>query len=250
MRAPHRRRPDGRGARAARRRARDGAGSAYIEPGSPWQKPFVESFGSRVRDELLAVEQFSCLAEAQVMVADWRADYNERRPHSALGMRAPASFAAAWRERAEASGADRAAIAAGALLALRARSALRRHDYAAVPNPPLALTRGGPMNGVRSRQPHQQHRSGGNLHHLVRRVSPCASSRQRWHKPRRRGSDGRFPRRVTVGAASAAEFGPVGSTGVGLVSGTAGAAPVGLPSAAAGALYGGITGKKVRGIAP
>ena len=61
-----------------------GAGSAYIEPGSPWQNPYVESFGSRIRDELLAVEQFSCLAEAQVMVEDWREDYNERRPHSAL----------------------------------------------------------------------------------------------------------------------------------------------------------------------
>jgi putative transposase len=72
-------------------------GTAYIEPGSPWQNPFVESFGSRVRDELLAVEQFSCLAEAKVMVADWRDDYNEHRPHSSLGMKAPATFAHDWR---------------------------------------------------------------------------------------------------------------------------------------------------------
>jgi putative transposase len=78
-----------------------GAGSAYIEPGSPWQNPYVESFGSRIRDELLAVEQFSCLAEAKVMVEDWRQDYNQRRPHSALGMMAPARFAAAWREAAQ-----------------------------------------------------------------------------------------------------------------------------------------------------
>jgi putative transposase len=49
--------------------------SAYIEPGSPWQNAYVESFGSRIRDELLAVEIFSCLAEAQVMVEDWRQDY-------------------------------------------------------------------------------------------------------------------------------------------------------------------------------
>jgi len=75
------------------------AGSAYIEPGSPWQNPFVESFGSRVRDELLAVELFQTLTEAQVLVEDWRQDYNQRRPHSALGMRAPAHFAASWRER-------------------------------------------------------------------------------------------------------------------------------------------------------
>ena len=54
------------------------AGSAYIEPGSPWQNPYVESFGSRIRDELLAVELFSCLAEAQVLVEDWRQDYNQQ----------------------------------------------------------------------------------------------------------------------------------------------------------------------------
>ena len=60
----------------------------------------MESFGSRIRDELLAVEQFSCLVEAQVMVADWREDYNEHRPHSALQMMAPAKFARAWRKAA------------------------------------------------------------------------------------------------------------------------------------------------------
>jgi len=75
------------------------AGSAYIEPGSPWQNPYVESFGSRVRDELLSVELFCSLAEARVMVEDFREDYNERRPHSALGMAAPARFAHAWKAR-------------------------------------------------------------------------------------------------------------------------------------------------------
>jgi putative transposase len=78
-----------------------GAGSAYIDPGSPWQNAYVESFNSRVRDELLAVEQFSCLAEAQVMLADWREDYNEHRPHSALAMMAPARFARAWSQAAQ-----------------------------------------------------------------------------------------------------------------------------------------------------
>jgi putative transposase len=73
-----------------------GAGASYIEPGSPWQNPYVESFGSRIRDELLAVEQFSCLAEARVMVADWRHDYNHHRPHSSLGRVPPARFAAGW----------------------------------------------------------------------------------------------------------------------------------------------------------
>jgi putative transposase len=65
------------------------AGSAYIDPGSPWQNAYVESFGGRVRDELLAVELFSCLAEARVLIEDWRTDYNHHRPHSALGMMAP-----------------------------------------------------------------------------------------------------------------------------------------------------------------
>jgi putative transposase len=74
-----------------------GAGTSYIEPGSPWQNPWVESYGSRVRDELLAIEQFDTLLEAQVLVADWREEYNTYRPHSALGMLTPAEFAAQWR---------------------------------------------------------------------------------------------------------------------------------------------------------
>jgi transposase InsO family protein len=72
------------------------AGTAFIEPGSPWQNPFVESFHSRVRDELLNLELFTCLTEAQVVIEDWRQDYNQHRPHSALGRKAPAVFAAAW----------------------------------------------------------------------------------------------------------------------------------------------------------
>jgi putative transposase len=73
-----------------------GAATAFIEPGSPWQNPFVESFHARVRDELLNVELFACLAEAKVVVEDWREDYNHRRAHSALGRQTPAAFAAAW----------------------------------------------------------------------------------------------------------------------------------------------------------
>jgi putative transposase len=70
-----------------------GAGTSYIDPGSPWQNPWVESYGSRMRDELLAIEQFGSLLEAQVLVGDWRNEYNNYRPHSALGMRTPAEFA-------------------------------------------------------------------------------------------------------------------------------------------------------------
>jgi putative transposase len=72
------------------------AGTSYIEPGSPWQNPYVESFGGRLRDELLAVEAFNTLLEAQVLVQDWRIEYNTVRPHSALGYLTPTDYANAW----------------------------------------------------------------------------------------------------------------------------------------------------------
>ena len=73
-----------------------GAGTSYIEPGSPWQNPYVESFGGRLRDELLAVEAFTTLLEARVLVEDWRIEYNTLRPHSALGYLTPTDYAKAW----------------------------------------------------------------------------------------------------------------------------------------------------------
>ena len=78
-------------------------GAAFIEPGSPWENPFVESFNSRVRDELLSVEVFSCLTEAKVMIEDFRQDYNRCRPHRAHGMMAPAAFKASWETTHEAA---------------------------------------------------------------------------------------------------------------------------------------------------
>ena len=66
-----------------------GTGSSYIEPGAPWENPFVESFNGRLRDEFLAVEQFDSLLEAQVLIEDWRIEYNTKRPHSSLGWLAP-----------------------------------------------------------------------------------------------------------------------------------------------------------------
>jgi putative transposase len=74
-----------------------GANTSYIEPGSPWQNPFVESFGSRVRDEVLAVEAFDSLLEAKVVIEDWRIEYNTVRPHSSLGWRPPSLYAVACR---------------------------------------------------------------------------------------------------------------------------------------------------------
>jgi putative transposase len=67
--------------------------TAYIDPGSPWQNPFVESFNGRLRDELLNIEEFSSLMEAKVIIEDWRVQYNTYRPHSALGGLTPAEFA-------------------------------------------------------------------------------------------------------------------------------------------------------------
>jgi putative transposase len=73
-----------------------GAGTSYIEPGSPWQNPYLESFGGRLRDELLAVEAFNSLLEAQVLVEDWRIEYNTLPPHSALGYLTPTDYANTW----------------------------------------------------------------------------------------------------------------------------------------------------------
>ena len=65
----------------------------YVEPGSPWENGYAESFHSRVRDELLNVEEFSNLAHARACGAAWREDYNDYRPHSSLGGLPPSEFA-------------------------------------------------------------------------------------------------------------------------------------------------------------
>jgi transposase InsO family protein len=62
----------------------------FIEPGSPWENGYVESFNGKLRDELLNGELFYTLHEAQVLVERWRCQYNTQRPHSALGYRPPA----------------------------------------------------------------------------------------------------------------------------------------------------------------
>jgi transposase InsO family protein len=62
----------------------------YIEPGSPWENGYIESFNGKLRDELLNVEIFITLFEAQVLIENWRKDYNQIRPHSALDYRPPA----------------------------------------------------------------------------------------------------------------------------------------------------------------
>lgn len=71
-----------------------GVGALYVEPGSPWENGYAESFHSRLRDEFLGAEVFASELEARVLGAQWRRAYNHERPHSSLGYRTPAAFAA------------------------------------------------------------------------------------------------------------------------------------------------------------
>jgi putative transposase len=70
-------------------------GPLYIEPGSPWENGYCESFNGKLRDELLSREIFYTLEEARVLIEDWRREYNTIRPHSSLEYRAPAPEALA-----------------------------------------------------------------------------------------------------------------------------------------------------------
>jgi putative transposase len=70
-----------------------------IQAGKPTQNAYVESFNGKFRDECLNEHWFRTLAEARTIVATWRMDYNQARPHSALGYRTPAEFAAVWRDQ-------------------------------------------------------------------------------------------------------------------------------------------------------
>ena len=81
--------------KAVREWLRDlGVQTLFIEPGSPWENGYNESFNGKLRDECLSVHWFESLGEAQRLIAQWRCEYNERRPHSSLGNRAPAAYVA------------------------------------------------------------------------------------------------------------------------------------------------------------
>lgn len=73
-------------------------GTIYIEPGSPWENPYIESFNSKFRDECLNREMFTCLLEARVIVNDFADEYNEIRPHSSLDYMTPTEFVYKWKE--------------------------------------------------------------------------------------------------------------------------------------------------------
>ena len=81
-------------AKVVRKWLRDVAvNTLFIEPGSPWENGYNESFNGKLRDEQLAREIYYTLAEAKVLIEKWRREYNEIRPHQSLGYRAPAPAA-------------------------------------------------------------------------------------------------------------------------------------------------------------
>jgi len=90
-------------ARAIREACRErNVETLYVEPGSPWQNGYAESFNARVRDELLNAELFASLAEAKYLAREWRRDYDTKRPHSSLGYLTPAAYAASLAKEAAA----------------------------------------------------------------------------------------------------------------------------------------------------
>jgi putative transposase len=66
-----------------------GVKTLFIERGSPWENGYIESFNGKLRDELLNREIFTTLGEARVLIEQWRREYNQVRPHSALGYQPP-----------------------------------------------------------------------------------------------------------------------------------------------------------------
>ena len=72
------------------------SGIEFIDPGSPWQNPFVQSFNGKSHEELLAVEQFHTLPETKIMAENYRKHYNQYRPNSSLGYRTPNEFTLHW----------------------------------------------------------------------------------------------------------------------------------------------------------
>jgi len=77
-------------AKAVRRwLGRLGVTTLFIEPGSPWENGYIESFNGKLRDELLNGEIFATLLEAKVLIENWRRNYNTIRPHSSLGYKPP-----------------------------------------------------------------------------------------------------------------------------------------------------------------
>jgi len=74
-------------------------GLSFIPPGQPWRNGYIESFNGRLRDECLNINEFWSIAHARVVITDWKDEYNQHRPHSALGYLTPARYAAGCTHR-------------------------------------------------------------------------------------------------------------------------------------------------------
>jgi putative transposase len=84
-------------AKVVRRWLQDaGTRTLFIEPGSPWENPYIESFHGKLRDELLDCELFTSLLEVRALLQEYRREYNEIRPHRSLGLQTPSQFAEDW----------------------------------------------------------------------------------------------------------------------------------------------------------
>jgi putative transposase len=77
----------------------NGSATTFIDPGSPWQNGHIESFNSRLRDEFLNGQLFESLLEAQVLLEDWRHEYNHERLHSSLCYLTPVEFKELWMQQ-------------------------------------------------------------------------------------------------------------------------------------------------------
>ena len=109
----------------------------YIEPGSPWENGYAESFNSRLRDELLNCEEFANLAEARWFAKRHRQEHNEERPHSSLAYQTPAEFAARHGESPVATGCAASAPVA-ALPPLQQHSRIPETETLTVTQPVLS----------------------------------------------------------------------------------------------------------------
>jgi putative transposase len=87
--------------------------TVFIDPGSPWQNAWIESFNGRLRDEYLNSQRFETRLEARVLLEDWRIDYNINRPHSAHGWLTPVEFVEVWLNQQQLSLAERVAQQSG-----------------------------------------------------------------------------------------------------------------------------------------
>lgn len=79
--------------------AEAGVATVHINPGSPWENPYAESFHARLRDECLNMEVFDSVEHAAVLLEGWRIEYNAEHPHSSLAFLSPDEFAAEWAEQ-------------------------------------------------------------------------------------------------------------------------------------------------------